>query len=66
MPFYIKHVSTFEYQVVLIEAGSKAEAEDKTGYDLGSFTDNVVFHEEIFGPFPTSAAAVESKWAYTE
>ena len=60
MPFYIKHFSTFEYQVVLIEAGSKAEAEDKAGYDLGSFTDNVVFHEEIFGP------AVESKWAYTE
>jgi len=66
MPFYIKHVSTFEYQVVLIEAESEAEAEDKAGYDLGSFTDNVVFHEEIFGPFPTSAAAVESKWAYTE
>ena len=66
MPFYIKHVSTFEYQVVLIEAGSQDEAEDKAGYDLGSFTDNVVFHEEIFGPFPTSAEAVESKWAYTE
>ena len=66
MPFYIKHVSTFEYQVVLIEAGSEAEAEDKAGYDLGSFSDNVVFHEEIFGPFTTSAEAVESKWAYTE
>jgi hypothetical protein len=66
MPFFIKHIPYSTYHVILVEANEEKNAHGKDGEYLGFIDGESLEEVEVFGPFPSKEAALESDEAHVE
>jgi hypothetical protein len=66
MPFFIKHIPYPTYHVILVEADEEKNALGKDGEYLGFIDGESLEEVEVFGPFSSKEAALESDEAHVE